>query len=330
MEKLLFTLVMFCSLIVFSQEKIKIVDAQTKEPIAFATIAFGDGLGGYTNENGVFTFDEKQIFSVSMLGYKTLNVSESDFKNSIELEVEPLLIDEVVISNKKGKQKIVKQKPYWKNSTWLDSYTPQVGNEIAVLIPNEKNQEAVLSKIIVPIATNPHRVFDKKSKGHFKHWEDLPYSTVRIRFYSNENNKPKEILSSEEIIVNVPNTKEKLFEVDLEKYFVEIPQNGLFVGIEFIGFADENQKYAYRPNFHFTERNGQKIKVATQMAICIPMETKTKTAKTFIRYSDWNKNGEKMIWQVFTEEIFLKLRQEREEQKGNANIGLGYELKVYE
>lgn len=330
MKKLLFTLITFCSLIVFSQEKIKIVDAQTKEPIAFATIAFGDGLGGYTNENGGFTFDEKQSFSVSMLGYKTLNVSESDFKNSIELEVEPLLIDEVVISNKKGKQKIVKQKAYWKNSTWLDSYTPQIGNEIAVLIPNEKNQEAVLSKIIVPIATNPHRIFDKKSKGYFKHWENLPYSTVRIRFYSNENNKPKEILSSEEIIVNIPNTKEKLFEVNLEKYFVEIPQNGLFVGIEFIGFADENQKYAYRPNFHFTERNGQKIKVATQMAICIPIETKVKTAKTFIRYSDWNKNGEKLAWKVFTEEIFLKLRQEQEKQKGNANIGLGYELKIYE
>ncbi len=330
MKRLLLVFVTTFTTLVLSQEKIQIIDSQTKEPIGFTTIAFGEGLGGFTDEEGCFTFDKKQSFSVNMLGYKALFVSEADFRNSIELEIEPILIDEIIVSNKKGKQKISNQKPYWKNSTWLDSYTPQIGNEIAVLIPNDKKEDMILSKIIIPIATNPHRVFDKKSKGHFKHWEDLPYSTVRIRFYSNENNKPKEILSLEEIIVNVPNTKEKLFEVDLEKYFVQIPQNGLFVGIEFIGFADENQKYAYRPNFHFTERNGQKIKVATQMAICIPIETKTKTAKTFIRYSDWNKNGEKMIWQVFTEEIFLKLRQERERRKGTVNLGLGYELKVYE
>lgn len=330
MKKLFLVLFLLFTFFAFSQEKVRFVDAKTKEPIAFVTIAFGDGLGGYTGENGYFDFDKKQSFSVSMLGYKTLTISEEDFRPIIELEVEPLLLDEVTITKKSGKQKIIRQKPYWKNSTWLDSYTPQIGNEVAVLIPNEKNQEITLSKITLPIATNPHRVFDKKSKGLFKHWEDLPYTTVRIRFYSNENDKPKEIVSSEEIIVNIPNTQEKLFEVDLEKYSIDIPQNGLFVGIEFIGFADKNRKYAYRPNFHKTERNGQKINVPTQMAICIPIEAKAKKQTSCMRYSDWNKNGEKMAWRAFTEEAFLKLRQEGEGQKGNANIGLGYELKVYE
>lgn len=330
MKKLFFTFFTFCSLIAFSQEKVQFLDSETKNPIAFATIAFGDGLGGYTNENGEFTFDKKQKFSVSMLGYKSLSISEEEFKLIIELESQPFEIEEIIISNKKGKQKIVKQKAYWKNSTWLDSYTPQIGNEIAVLIPNEKNQEAVLSKIIVPIATNPLRIFDKKSKDFFKERMDFPYTIIRIRFYKNENNKPEELLYSDEIIVNVHNSKEKFSEIDLEKYGIDIPENGLFVGLEFIGVTDINQSYVYKPNYYEVERNGIKAKTTIHVNICIPIDQKNKKQMSFVRYSDWYKNGEKLKWKPFTEETFLKLNEDREKLKGAANIGLGYELKVYE
>lgn len=329
MKKLLFTFFTFCSLIAFSQEKVQIIDSQTKKPIGFATITFGDGLGSYTNENGEFIFEKKQNFSVSMLGYKTLSVSETEFKNSIELDIEPFLIDEIVVSNKKEKQKISKQKPYWRNSTWLDSYTPQIGNEIAVLIPNEKNQDMTLSKITIPVATNPMRIFDK-NKNPLKSRDDFPHTIIRIQFYKNENNSPKELLYSDRIIANVHNSKEKFKEIDLENYGIDIPENGLFVGIEFIGFSDENQKYLFVPNFRNVEQDGKKIKVAQHLNICIPIDEKSKKQNTFVRYSDWNKNGEKMKWLVFTEAAFLKLNEDRQKRKGAANVGLGYELKVYE
>ncbi|HTO36468.1 MAG TPA: carboxypeptidase-like regulatory domain-containing protein [Flavobacterium sp.] len=330
MKNLLFAFFTFCSLIAFSQEKVQFLDSETIEPIAFATVVFGDGLGGYTNENGEFTFDKKQSFSVSMLGYKTLYVSETEFKNTIKLQSEPILIDEVIILNKKRKQKIVKQKPYWSNSTWLDSYTPQIGNEIAVLIPNEKNQDMILSKITIPVATNPLRIFDAKSKNHFKERDEFPYTILRIQFYKNENNSPKELLYSDKIVVNVHHSEEKFKEIDLGNYGIDVPKNGLFVGIEFIGVTDENQKYVYVPNFYEVERGGKKIKVARQLNINIPIDEKSKKPNSFIRYSDWNNNGDKMKWQVFTEEIFLKLNKDRLKHKGAANIGLGYELKVYE
>jgi len=330
MKKLLLVFVTTFTTLVLSQEKIQIIDSQTKQPIGFATIAFGDGFGGYTDENGYFDFDKKQSFSVNMLGYKILFVSESGFKNSIELEVKPILIDEIIISNKKGKQKVSNQKPYWKNSTWLDSYTPQIGNEIAVLIPNDKNQEMILSKITIPVATNPLRIFDKKSKELFKRFEELPYTTIRIRFYSNENNAPKEILYSDEIVVNIHNSKEKFSEISLEKYGIDIPENGLFIGIEFIGFADETQKYVYVPNFRIVERNGIKAKSPAPLSLCIPIDQKTKKEHSYIRYSDWENNGEKLTWKVFAEEAFLKLNKDQLKHNGTANIGLGYELKIYE
>jgi hypothetical protein len=329
MKNLLFTFFTFCSLIAFSQEKVQFLDSETIEPIAFATVVFGDGLGGYTNENGEFTFDKKQSFSVSMLGYKTLYVSETEFKNTIKLQSEPILIDEVIILNKKRKQKIVKQKPYWSNSTWLDSYTPQIGNEIAVLIPNEKNQDMVLSKITIPVETNPMRIFDK-NKNPLISRDDFPYTIIRIQFYKNGNNSPKELLYSDKIVVNVHNSNEKFKEIDLENYGIDVPENGLFIGIEFIGVTDENQKYVYMPNFRDVARDGKKMKVAQHLNICIPIDQKSKKEHSYIRYSDWNKNGEKMKWQVFTEEIFLKLNEDRLKHKGAANIGIGYELKVYE
>lgn len=329
MKKLLLIIITTFTTLVLSQEKIQIIDAQTQIPISFATITFGEGLGGFTDEKGYFTFDKKQSFSVSMLGYQTLSVSESDFRNNIALEVEPILIDEIVVSNKKGKQKIVRQKPYWKNSTWLDSYTPQIGNEIAVLIPNDKKQNMILSKITIPVATNPMRIFDK-NKNPFISRDNFPYTIIRIQFYKNENNSPKELLYFDRIVVNVHNSNEKFKEIDLENYGIDIPENGLFVGVEFIGVSDKNQKYVYMPNFRNAQRDGKTIKVAQHLNICIPIDQKSKKQASYIRYSDWNKNGEKMKWQVFKEEMFLKLNKDRLKHKGTANIGLGYELKIYE
>ena len=328
MKKLFF---LFVSFSVFSQEKVQFLDSENRQPVAYASIAFGEGFGGYTDSEGYFSFQEKQDFRVSMLGYKSLNVTQKDFKEVIFLEVESLLLDEVTITKKSGKLKISKQKPYWKNSTWLDAFTPRIGNEIAVLIPNEKKQVITLSKISIPIATNPFRIFDKQSKDNFKQFENLPYAIVRIRFYSNENNKPHELLYSDEIIANIHNFNEKFSEIDLESYSIDIPENGLFVGIEFIGFADKNQKYVYYPNYRIVERNGKRIKSPYPLGTCIPIDVKkNKSQHTFIRYSDWDKGGEKLKWIPFTEEIFLKINSEIQKRSGPANIGLGYELKIYE
>lgn len=324
-------LLVFISFSVFSQEKVEFLDAENRQPVAYASIAFGEGFGGYTDSEGYFTFQEKQTFTVSMLGYKTLNVTQEDFKEAILLEAESLLLDEVTITKKSGKLKVSKQKPYWKNATWLDAFTPQIGNEIAVLIPNEKKKDMALSKISIPIAINPFRIFDKQSKNNFKQFEELPYAIIRIRFYSNENNKPYELLYSDEIIANIHNFNEKFSEVDLESYNIEIPENGLFVGIEFIGFADKNQKYVYYPNYYIVERHGKKIKSPYLLGTCIPIDVKkNKSQQTFIRYSNWDNNGEKLQWLPFTEEKFLKLNSEIQKRSGPANIGLGYELKVYE
>src|SRR5690606_16405849 len=314
-------LLLFSTLRLAAQEKIRIIDIESKKAIAYATVAFGEGLGGFTDEEGYFTFDKKQNFTVSMLGYEALFVSEKNFKEVIELDVQPILLDEIIISNKKGKTKSIKKKAYWKNSDFFEAYNPFIANEIAVLIPNDKKQMAVVNKIIVPIAQNPYRYI----KGEFvDKYKELPYTIARIRFYSNENNEPKELLYTNEIVVNIHNTENKFFEIDLEKYSIDLPENGLFVGIEFIGFADKNEKYVYRPNFAIKEKDGKEIRVSLPLIICIPVENKGKAETTFIRYANWEKNGEKNPWNTFTKDGMVRIKSEQAKKNGIMNIGLGY------
>lgn len=320
MKNLLFT---FCSLIAFSQEKVQFLDSETIEPIAFATVVFGDGLGGYTNENGEFTFDKKQSFSVSMLGYKTLYVSETEFKNTIKLQSEPILIDEVIILNKKGKQKIVRQKPQFGVKSWFYSANPVIGSEIAVLIPNEKKSNTFLSKISIPVIKQPYKNIEINVDNNI-------YTTIRIRFYSNDKNQPDFLFFDEKIIVNIHNSNEKFFELNLDKYLISLPQNGLFVGLEFLGIADNNQKFIYQPLYEVFNDKGKDIKFSTRLAICLPITKKSNQIQTFIRYSDWDNNGQKKKWVSLTEDRAVNLAGNQTNDKGISNIGLGYELKVYE
>src|SRR5690606_7967147 len=130
----------------------------------------------------------------------------------------------------------------------------------------------------------------------------------------------KELVYTNEIVVNIHNTESKFFEMDLEKYSIDLPENGLFVGIEFIGFTDKNEKYVYKPNFTIIEKGGQKIKISSPLFICIPVEYKSKTETTFIRYANWEKNGEKSPWNTFTKDRMAIIKSEQTKKNGIMNI----------
>lgn len=86
------------------QLKGQVVDAQTKEPLPFCTIAvLGTSLGGVTDANGYFVIDqiptEAPIVRVSFVGYATREVSiKRGEPNVIELQPTSINMDEVVVS----------------------------------------------------------------------------------------------------------------------------------------------------------------------------------------------------------------------------------------
>ena len=112
-------LFLFCSTQLRAQidYQSKVIDAQTKEPIPFVNIGIVDsGTGTVSDEDGDFhlflklnTFHENSKILFSSLGYETYYILIKDLKTNdssypeIALKPKSLELNEVVVSNKKGR-----------------------------------------------------------------------------------------------------------------------------------------------------------------------------------------------------------------------------------
>lgn len=95
----------------------KIVDAETQEPIPFATVQYSDFDGVMSNEEGVFVINTQFLYanvtklSFSSLGYKKLEILyNSDFPAIVKLQPDILEISPVAIINKSYTEKEILEK----------------------------------------------------------------------------------------------------------------------------------------------------------------------------------------------------------------------------
>ena len=103
---------------VFSQEvSAQIVDAQSKQPIPFATVQYAPYKGVITNEEGRFSFQPplsgSDLITISSLGYETLELSlEKIQQQVIFLKPQSIALQDVFLTNKnlKGKEIIERVK----------------------------------------------------------------------------------------------------------------------------------------------------------------------------------------------------------------------------
>ena len=99
---LLLLLILFSNFLLKSQDLTgRILDARSRQPIAFANIVYGPGRGVTTDIDGYFMIDaEKKIdsISVSYVGYKTTTI-EVNHKDTLRLLLEPKTyqLDEVTV-----------------------------------------------------------------------------------------------------------------------------------------------------------------------------------------------------------------------------------------
>lgn len=90
----------------FSQEyHARVIDAQSKEPIPYANVVFGEHKGVVTNEEGFFSFNFDQpnrgIVEISSLGYEPVEIAMDSLHNSvITLSPSSIELKEVFVSNK--------------------------------------------------------------------------------------------------------------------------------------------------------------------------------------------------------------------------------------
>lgn len=197
--------------------------SQSGEPIPYATIQLADKQSGtYTNEDGSFkiTVSPDQALIFSALSYKkvTLTVSEIEAMNSVvTLEDDPAGLTEITIvaGNRKRKSKL-ETFGYHRaeKKSRLVAKTP--GFQLATRIENPRKRVGYVESIILNVV----------SSGK---------SRVRLLLYAADNFPAEQIkLLPVNLVIDI-GLKQGLKKVDVSDYGIQFPEEGLIVGVEFIG-----------------------------------------------------------------------------------------------
>ncbi|MDC3388187.1 carboxypeptidase-like regulatory domain-containing protein [Flavobacteriaceae bacterium] len=318
-------LFLFLFITSLSYGQITIQDKETKEPISFATISFGNGNGLFADEEGKFVFTKKQYsdidtLTISSVGYKGIKITTENLPLKLLLEPKTDLLEEVIVQVKpKGKFKLRKIKPVL-HDDYFKCWLPTIESEIAVYFPNDEKRTKQITKLFLPIKAEASD-WSKRKKANSK---KRSFSTLlKVKFYENNNGFPGEILSYEKVVFRVTHESEAVFELDISKNDIFIPKKGIFVSIQVLGYTNKEGKLL--PNKKYQEVKTRKgiVKVSTTFRPLLPFtekiaEKRTFTKRIFLDDNDWIKFEQK---NVPNNKLLLS---------GLNNYGMGMEMKVYQ
>ena len=195
---LIFTLLNLLFISAFSQQKIKVIDAENNQPIPYAKIIFiGKDYSKNTEENGEFTLSEsEEIDKIVCFGYEDFLVKT--YQNVYSLKPKYKEIDNVEIS-----------KPINANSFTLGEIIKNSNHSFIA----SKNTWGVVD--LFKNDENTSKTFIKKIKFLSKVVDIKTPAKINLVFYKNENGKPSnEIWKS--FIISCEKGK-KINEVSFEK-----------------------------------------------------------------------------------------------------------------
>lgn len=198
------------------------------KPIAYVSIVHADKPSGtYSNENGEFEIkissNESLVFS--SIGFKQIKLTYSEILamgNVILLEGDIVELENVTVTAKRIKERNWVENFGFHNSkkkSRLVAKTP--GFQIATLIENTNKKPGYVEHILLNVVSTG------KSK-------------IRLHLYSTEK-FPEESteLLKKNVVVDV-GRKKGIQKIDVSKYGINFPAEGLVVGIEFLGNIKNN------------------------------------------------------------------------------------------
>lgn len=318
--RILLTLLL-CSLTGFAQ-KTSFLDAETKEPVSFATISFGDGLGTFANAKGEFTFDQERYADVDSLfvsgmGYKPLAIAASSLKPEYLMKQDVDELKEVMlVVPKTGKFKRKQQKPI-SHSDYFKSWLPTVESEVAVRFNRVDGQSTQITTLLLPVNTE-EEVQGKKQRSR-------PFSTMlRVQFYENQDNLPGREIPYGNIVFIITEAFDKdVFELDVESYNIFIPEDGIFVSIQVLGHADEDGILIESKKYNeIKTRQGIK-KISITFRPLLPFTNELSGEQTFVRRIFFNNKK----WQPFNFDYNPNSKLLLDKHN---NYGMGAKFHVYQ
>ncbi len=305
-----------------SGQMVQFYDAETKEPVSFVTISFGNGLGTHANANGEFLYQKKRYpeidtLFVSALGYKNQSILTSEIKEEYALLPEIDQLKEVIITiTRDGTFKKRELKPI-SHSSYHNSWLQTVESEMAVLFTKYENKPTQITTLLLPI--------NVKEEVAGKVVQVRRFSTLmRVKFYENDNGLPGREISYGNVVFNVNEQEKKdVFELEVLKNNVFIPENGLFVSIQVLGPTDPDGNLIQTKTFNEYETPRGIERIAISFRPLLPLTNQISGQKTLVRRIFFNDKK----WQPFD---FNYNPNSELLRKGYSNYGMGAKLHVYE
>lgn len=204
-----------------------LVISEGSTPVQYATIYDGSLKSGtFSDSMGRFLIsipDNVKVLHISAIGYKnkTITIDQKDNLSDFHIVLlnDTFNLKEVVISSKIFKPKQIELGPRKKIKGRI-SFCSQFNfnREVGLYIPN---QEQIHGEI-------------KSIEFYLKKGSDGTKRLIRLRIYSvDEEFYPVKDLLFDNVLLKVKKSKKsQLIKVDLEKYNIPIPSNGLVVALE--------------------------------------------------------------------------------------------------
>lgn len=303
----------------FCISQVVILDSLNKERIPFATISFGNGLGNFANEDGEFIFSKERYSDVdtlfiSAMGYAEKTILTRSLPNKILLKPEVSQLNEVIVfAPKNGKFKVRKYKPTT-HTDLFTSWLPTVESEVAVLFNRYEEKPTQISKLLIPI--NAESKYKTKGKGKFA-------TIFRIQFYESYKGFPRDALGYDHIVFAMNEKEDKIFELDVSSKSIYIPESGIFVSIQVLGYANSKGRLAQTKQYREIKTARGIQKISTSFRPLLPFTNKLIDQNTFVRRIFLNNKK----WQIFDKSYNQKSKLI---QTGHRNYGMGAEFKVFE
>ena len=315
----------FAFLFVFvSNAQTFIKDSETRNPVSYASISFGDGQGIFADEEGMFIFNKKlykdvDSLFISALGYKEAKLASENLNDTIHLEPKIDKLSEVVITVIPDRKfKTEKLKPYL-DDDYYHCWLPTIESEIAVLFKNEDTKEKQLTSVIFPIALES-RDWKKRKRSNA---DKRQFSTMfKVVFYENDDGFPGEPIVNETIVFIATEKDGDQHELNVSDYKILIPHKGFFVSIQVLGYTDKQGKLL--PNKKYKEVKTQTgiVKIPTNFRPLLPFTDEVNGQRTHIKRVFINNNE----WKLFKKGNGFRSNLL---DQGLTNYGVGFTYKAF-
>lgn len=217
---------LFISSSLLSQNKYTgvIIDKHSEKRVPFANVYLSNkNAGTYSNNHGIFSIEanSEDTIVISFIGYEKRCVPVKEIKNfnrEIYISPEKYNLDEVTIhaDKKARRKKILLGNSKLKKATTLLAHS---GAEFVVYIPNNLKTEALINEVILNL----------KSRGR-----EIPVFRIHIYAVDEETKQPGDDLLNQDLTGMITKSR-NIKKFDLQKYNIVMPEDGVFVGIEWIG-----------------------------------------------------------------------------------------------